>query len=246
MNQYCHDEFNIINFETIDSTSTYLKKHYLSLPNLTLVFAKEQTNGHGRMQRKWVSSNGDSLLFSLLFLDKKVFQNFASLSLLAATKIYRFISKYTSNVSIKWPNDIYVNDKKICGILMESVSIDGNISALVLGIGININNQEFPLDLTNKATSLYKEENMQFTLEKMQEEIIPYIREIVDDLYSDNKEYLQVVKSHNYLKGKYVEITLENKVEKALVIDINEDNTLLVKKGDQLLSLSVGEVLPIH
>jgi BirA family biotin operon repressor/biotin-[acetyl-CoA-carboxylase] ligase len=246
MNKVGIDSFKIFNFDTLDSTSTYLKKHYFELDDLTLVFAKEQTQGHGRMQRKWVSSNGDSLLFSILFKDKKVFENFDSLSLLSASKIYKFLSNYVDNVSIKWPNDVYINNKKVCGILMESVSLEDGIQALVLGIGININNEQFPDDLSHKATSLFLEKNTKFSLKEMQIKILPFLYEIVEDLYTDNKGYLDVIKTHNYLKGKIVESIIENSPTKVTVIDINNDNTLLVKKDEELMSLSVGEVLPIN
>jgi BirA family biotin operon repressor/biotin-[acetyl-CoA-carboxylase] ligase len=246
MNKLGIDSFKILNFDTLDSTSTYLKKHHFELDDLTLVFAKEQTQGHGRMQRKWVSSNGDSLLFSILFKDKKVFENFDSLSLLSASKIYKFLSNYVDNVSIKWPNDVYINNKKVCGILMESVSLDDGIQALVLGIGININNEQFPDDLTHKATSLFLEKSTKFSLEEMQIKILPFLYEIVEDLYTDNKGYIDVIKTHNYLKGKIVESIIENSPTKVTVIDINNDNTLLVKKDEEFMSLSVGEVLPIN
>ena len=136
-------DFNVINFETIDSTSTYLKRTYNEHKDLTIVFSSFQEEGHGRMKRVWDAPKGSSLLFSILFKDRQIIDNFASLSLLSAVTIFKFLSKYVLNVSIKWPNDVYVNDKKICGILLESISYDLKISALVLGIGININTKEF-------------------------------------------------------------------------------------------------------
>lgn len=236
-------DFNIINFETIDSTSTYLKRSYKQLDNLTIVFSDHQSNGHGRMEREWVSPKGDSLLFSILFKDKKIINNFASLSLMSACMVKSFLEQYVDNVSIKWPNDVYVNSKKICGILLEGVSINNQIDAVILGIGININIKDFNDELKNKATSLFKETNKVFDIDILKDSLINYISELINQIENDDKSYLEIVRKNNFLRDKEVLVLINGSEEKAKVIDVNDDNTLLVLKDNNLYSISIGEVI---
>lgn len=235
-------DFTILNFDSIDSTSTYLKRTYKEQKDLTMVFASYQTMGHGRMKRVWVSPKGESLLFSILFKNKNIIDNFSSLSLLGAVTVFRFLSKYVSNVSIKWPNDVYVNNKKICGILLESISYNEGIEALVIGIGININTKNYPSELINKATSLYLETNKTFDLKVLKDDLRPFLEEMVNLITNNDKEYLKIVRNNNYLKNKVVKAIINEKEEEVVVLDINDDNTLLVKKDIKTYSLSMGEV----
>lgn len=238
--------FKIINFDSIDSTSTYLKRSYLEHENLTLVYALSQTNGHGRYKREWVSPKGKSLLFSLLIKDKKIIKNFSSLSLMAAVSIFNFLKQFVDNVSIKWPNDVYVNDKKIAGILLESISYTDSIDALVLGIGININIKEFPLELMHKATSLALETNKQYDLSTLKGPLEAELRKMILNILSCDLSYLDVIRGNNYLKDKMVKAYINNRLEEVKVLDINDDNTLRVIKDDVIYNLNVGEVLPIN
>lgn len=236
-------DFNIINFESIDSTSTYLKKSYLQLDNLTLAFADYQSLGHGRMKREWVSPKGDSLLFSILFKEKDIIKNFPSLSLMSASIIHSFLSQYVEGVSIKWPNDVYVNGKKICGILLESVSMGEEIDVVVLGIGININIKDFPNELKDKATSLYLETNKIFNIDDLKNELLKHLSLLVAMMRENDKSYLNTIRKYNYLKNKLVKVYINGLEEEALALDINDDNTLLVDFNNEKISISIGEII---
>ncbi len=239
-------DFNVINFESIDSTSTYLKQSFNDLDDLTIAFASYQTRGHGRMKREWVSPKGDSLLFSILFKDKDIISNFKDLSLMSAVIIREFLLDYVDDVSIKWPNDVYVNGKKICGILLESVSMGEDIDAVVLGIGININIKGFNDELKHKATSLYLETNKTFDIDVLKQNLLIHLSNLVNRIKNHDKTYLDTVREHNYLAGKEVIATIENKECRVLVITVAYDNRLIVLKDGMYFSLSVGEVSPIN
>ena len=122
-----------IHFEEIDSTNTYLKKEYQNLDNLTFVTADYQSSGHGRYDRKWSANKGDNVLLSYLIKDKNIIEHFSYMSMFTAVVIIKYLEdKGLTNVSIKWPNDVYVNGKKIAGILLE-----GNIpNYVVIGVGL--------------------------------------------------------------------------------------------------------------
>ncbi|QTA37672.1 biotin--[acetyl-CoA-carboxylase] ligase [Thermosipho ferrireducens] len=140
----------ILIFNKIDSTNEYLKENYKKLPNGTVVVATTQTNGKGRYGKNWASPEG-GLWFSILLKPRKPQPGdfYTKISSLALINI---LKKYGINARIKWPNDIYVNKKKLCGILTEAV-YKGELEAVIIGIGLNVNN-EIPEHLKNTAISI--------------------------------------------------------------------------------------------
>ena len=109
----------IYQFEKIDSTNEYLKKNYLSLNNYTIIKADYQTAGKGQFDRKWASIPNKNLLFSILFKDLKI-EKIDYIFELILKSVKKSLEKYIENVRIKLPNDLYIGEKKISGILMES------------------------------------------------------------------------------------------------------------------------------
>ena len=159
--------------------------------------------------------------------------------------IYKFLSKYVHNVSIKWPNDVYINDKKVAGILLEGVSTS-SLDALIIGIGININTIDFDEEIKDKATSLRKETNIIYNIDSLRDELVVYLKEMVNDIENGNKDYLDIIKNNNYLKDKEVFATLNNKIEKVKVIDIPDDNSLKVMFDNKIYYLREGEVVKVN
>ena len=166
-----------IHFNEIDSTNTYLKENYRIYKNLSFVDASYQSKGKGRLGRKWEASKDEALMFSVLIKDKKLLQKAPILSLVAGSAVFKFLQQIgLENVSIKWPNDIYVNGKKICGILLESVSHE-KIDAVIIGIGLNVNQETFPEGFYRTPTSIRLETGSTMDL-----------RDIKKDLYKTIKE----------------------------------------------------------
>lgn len=230
-----------IHFKNIDSTSTYLKRNYSTLDNLTFVSADYQESGHGRMNRKWVSNKNENLMFSFLVKDPELIEKYSSLSLASAVAVYKTLIKLNlKNVSIKWPNDVYVGDKKICGILLESIS-EEDIKCVVVGIGINLNSN-FDGELKNIATSYYQETHKHISLKKVQRIIYKNINKVLKELKANNIDYLKLANEYNYLKNKtvYAEY-LGNKVL-VRVLKINQDNTLKVLLDGQEKDIFTGEI----
>ncbi|MBO7677097.1 MAG: biotin--[acetyl-CoA-carboxylase] ligase [Erysipelotrichaceae bacterium] len=98
-------------FESIDSTNTYLKKHYEELEDFCFVRTDLQTAGRGRNGRSWSAAKGENLLFSLLIKDEKLIDKFRSLSVISAYLVLKTLQDYgLKNLGIKWPNDVYVKD----------------------------------------------------------------------------------------------------------------------------------------
>ena len=187
----------------------------------------------------------ESLFFSISIKNKKIIEQFDSLSLMSGCYIYKFLSKYVSNVSIKWPNDVYINDKKVAGILLEGVSTS-SLDALIIGIGININTIDFDEEIKDKATSLRKETNIIYNIDSLRDELVVYLKEMVNDIENGSKDYLDIIKNNNYLKDKEVFATLNNKIEKVKVIDIADDNSLKVMHDNKIYYLREGEVVKVN
>lgn len=231
--------FNHLFFEEIESTSSYLIKEHNNLENFTFVSSNYQSKGKGREDRQWISAKGANLLFSLLLKDKNLIKEYSSISLFFAAIVAEFLqSKGISGVQIKWPNDVYLNGKKIAGILLE-----GNIEEyLVIGVGININQKDFPNSLHHPATSIYLETGNSLDISKIKEELFSYIKEELKLENIQEKHYLNVVRTLDYLKGKHVKVTLNNSKSEVEVIGIDDDNSLMVKHNGLKINIISGEV----
>lgn len=230
--------YNIINFDELPSTNTYAKENISSLKDHDVIVCDLQTGGRGRMNRSFFATR-DSLTFSIVFKDQFILDNFSSLSLISAVAVFKTIQPFISKVDLKWPNDLLVNNKKICGILLEGISTN-RLDSLILGIGININNEFFPEELN--ATSLYLESQRHFDKHQILNSICDEINKMLNDLKNDDRSYLKIFKENNYLLNKEVYATIGDEKKKVKVIDIQDDNSILVKADDQVLSLNTGEI----
>ena len=143
---------DIIWLETVDSTNEEAKRHISDIDNLSVLSALEQTAGRGQRGNTWTSAPGENLMFSIVLkpqlraLDQFVLNEITSLS------VVEFLSRHGISARIKWPNDIYVGSKKICGILIENSLRGSEISSSIIGIGLNINQRNFNVNLLNPTS----------------------------------------------------------------------------------------------
>ena len=227
-----------IHFDIIDSTNTYLKENYKDLDNFTFVDASFQTNGKGRNNRTWKSEKGENLLFSLLIKDEILISEFKSLSIVSALSVIKAIN--IDNLSIKWPNDVYYKDKKLAGILLEGISTN-KIECLIIGIGININQEEFVGDYKKEPTSLYRILNKKVDIEKLKIKIYENIEHNFN-LIKENYDFYDEIFKLDYLKNKDVFANINNSTKAIKVLGINKDYSLKVKTKDEILNLETGEI----
>ncbi|MBB4035531.1 BirA family biotin operon repressor/biotin-[acetyl-CoA-carboxylase] ligase [Dysgonomonas hofstadii] len=163
----------VIHIQETDSTNNYLKQ-LLSEKRLaegTIVFSCYQTAGKGQQGNTWESDRGENLLFSIVLYPQiiKASEQFI-ISQAISLGVADFLNVYTDDISIKWPNDIYWRDKKICGILIENALQENLIKESVCGIGININQKEFRSNAPNPV-SLTQITGRSYSLESMQNEV---------------------------------------------------------------------------
>lgn len=146
-------------FDVLDSTNT--KANHLAEEGAehgTLVVADRQESGRGRRGRSWTSPGNTGIFMTLLLKPEIEPQNASMLTLVTAMAVAKAIQRITGLAAeIKWPNDIVVNGKKVCGILTEMSAQIDYVNHIVIGIGINVHNEEFPQELSDRATSIYLE-----------------------------------------------------------------------------------------
>lgn len=229
-------KYKVINFDIITSTNQYIKEQYKNLEPFTIINANKQTNGRGRVDRKWESIEGKNLTFSIYLKPKILPEKLPLLSLVIGASIYNVLSKYI-NCLIKWPNDIIVNDKKIAGILVESI-YSNKLEALVAGIGININQVQFSNDLKNKATSLFIETNTEYNKNIILDEFIKEFDLLYNDFIIGNNQFVNICKEHNYLLNK--EINYNGSIAK--IVDISEEGKLIIDVNGKQEQLFFGEI----
>lgn len=144
---------DIIWLERVDSTNDEARRHISEIDNLSVVSALEQTKGRGQRGNRWSSQPGENLTFSLVVKDFRIKANEQSaISQATALSLVDLLSRHEIKARIKWPNDIYAGDEKICGILIENSLKGSQIDWSIIGIGLNVNQTAFPEDLPNPTS----------------------------------------------------------------------------------------------
>ena len=231
---------NKIHFEEIDSTNTWLKENYRNLEDMTSVSAQLQTAGRGRRGRSWESEKGN-LYLSLLLKDEKYLKHVDAVSTVSAYLILKVLEGYgIKNLSIKWPNDIYAKDGKICGILLESVSTD-RLECLIIGIGLNVNQKEFLGDYRQKPVSMRMLTGKDTDLSHLEDDICRALAEGLDQLCWGRDFHLRISR-YDYLKDKDVYALINDKKEAVHVLGISPDYTLEVICKDLRRNLRSSEI----
>ncbi len=245
LEQYLDQKLNITIFQELDSTNNYLKNlGSQGEKENQLVVAESQTGGRGRMGRSFYSPNSTGVYFSLLLHPQLSAEKALFLTVMAAVSVAETIMKFNSNnVSIKWVNDIYIDGKKVCGILTEgAINSNKMLDYAVVGIGINVEAPEndFPDDIKDIATAIFpgKAEN------NIKEKIVAEVVNRFFIMYNGiDKDYIKRYKDYSYLIGKDINIILGENTRPAYVLDITDNCHLLVKndKGE-IEEISSGDV----
>ncbi len=226
----------------INSTNTYLKENHDCFEHFTVCYTNHQTKGKGRISHNWYDEKGKNLLMSILLKDIKLNNYLKDLTLVVAVAVFKVLDKYISNITIKWPNDIYVNGLKICGILTEGVTLNNQIEAIIVGIGLNVNGTIYPDDIKNNTTSLKLLTNKTYNRKRLLKKIVKSFKKELEILKQNDKSYLQVIRDHFYLLNKTINYEKEGNIYTGVVLGIDDDGKLIVKVNDKIEYLFTGEV----
>ncbi len=245
---------NIIFKDKIDSTNTYGKENIDILEDKSVVYAGFQTSGRGRMERKWVSFKSENLYASIIFKPSGDFSKLplANITQLLSVVIVDTLKFYGIKSYIKWPNDIIVSKdeddifgEKICGILAEIASVSGKMKGIVIGFGLNINATKDELsEIDRPATSMFNETGSLFEVKEV-------LQNITEAFFARYDEFME--KGFNLIKdeymskikfmGKEITINMPHKSLKGIAEDITDDGAVLLKQGDTLAEITIGEII---
>ena len=213
----------------------------------TIIISDCQTMGRGRYSRNFFSPSGGGLYMSIVLRPEAMhFKNPTSVTAFAAVSVCEAIESISTKVPrIKWVNDIFIDGKKVCGILTEAVTDfeSGGLDWVVLGIGINVHTrtEDFPCDLQSIATSIYPDEKMSGVRNRLSAEIINRI--LGFETLPSETEIFEKYKKRLMVLGKKITV-IQNQVEyKATAIDVDSVGHLVVKnESGERITLSSGEI----
>ena len=228
-----------------DSTNLWIKRLAKEgASEGTLALAEFQSAGRGRLGRSWEVPEGTSVMMSILLRPKFEPQYAPTLTLVMGMAVAKAVKNLGFDVSIKWPNDVVVSHKKICGILTEMGVRDGKIDYAVIGVGINVNIKEFPEEMADKATSLYLESGKEFDRSQIPGLVMEAFEEYYEkfaatcDLSGLKEEYESILANYN----QPVRVLAKEPYE-GVARGITDGGELLVEKTDgMIVAVSAGEV----
>lgn len=238
---------NTVYLERVESTNLFAKSNLHDLADCTVVHAKEQTAGRGRMQRKWVDLGEGNLFMSFVLKPSNSFNEvYSNLTQYLSVVLCDLLDEFGVSAEIKWPNDVQVNGKKIAGILSETVMQGSEFKGLVLGIGVNLNAEKSAVEaIPDKAvTSLNLETGSYINLDDFR-------CRMTDRFFAGYKEFLNT--GFPMIKEKYVrracflnrEITVKvfNDDKKGVAKSITEKGELILANNNKEFVLTIGDIL---
>jgi BirA family transcriptional regulator, biotin operon repressor / biotin---[acetyl-CoA-carboxylase] ligase len=238
--------FTIVRFDSIDSTNTEAHKQArLGAGEGLCVIAREQNVGRGRQGRSWISPKDAGLYLSVVLRPKIEIQYLPLITLAAAVAVHEIVANIGLMPDIKWPNDVLINEKKICGILAEMTETDLGL-AVVLGIGINITSENFSPEIADSPTSISAELKRPVTVSEVEKSLLPSI----DHWYSR----LQQPEGHSaivdawaarstYFRGKKVRGALNGGPITGITDGLEPDGALHIKQANgSTITIHAGDV----
>ncbi len=235
----------LIILKSTDSTNNEIKKiAALGEESGTVVTAETQTSGRGRFGRQWSSDKG-GLYFSILLRTDLPPSNIAAITLAAGYAVCLAVREYTGlDARIKWPNDIIVENRKICGILTEIAAQSDSIDYIIIGIGININNTEFPDEIKHKASSIHLETNKNIDKSDFFRTVLIYLDKVISSfLISISIDDMSSFKRICATIGREVSVKRGDTVLTGIAKDITPLGELVIEtENTREIKISSGEV----
>ena len=218
-------------FERLPSTQEYAREKRGEGRDLTVV-ARSQTGGQGTKGRSFSSELGGVYLSKLTFYESFPAKDAFKIMANAAVAVCETLRFYGLNPVIKWANDVFVNDKKICGILIENVFSGSRLASSLVGIGLNVNNS-LPSELSSIATTMQKEAGREFSVDEVTARLIEEL--------GKEREIFEYISSVGYM-GREAALILGEERVRATLLSVDERGGLLVKIDGEERRLTAAEV----
>ncbi len=238
--------FTILRFDTLDSTNTgAAKQAKLGADEGLCVIARQQTDGRGRLGRIWVSEKDSGLYLSIVLRPKIELRFLPLITLMTGVAVHDALKEFGIKPDIKWVNDVLVGNKKISGILAETVETTSGI-AVVVGIGVNLTSRNFPDGIAETATSIEAETGKRISADNLAEVLTRYLSYFYSILSDDSgaDEIIQQWRQRStYFSGKRVRVTLDGKFIEGNTDGLEENGALRVKtEGGSVKIIQAGDV----
>lgn len=212
-------------FDTLPSTNDYCETREFG--ENTAIIAREQTGGKGTKGRSFSSPRGGVYLSLVRYYPCKA-ENSFSLMIASCMAVVKTLELYGVSAGVKWPNDVFLNGKKICGILIKNSFEGENVKKSITGIGVNVNN-DIPKDLADIAI------NLKSVVGEV--DIDEFYKRLIENLYADYS--VDEYRSRNIVLGKEITVIKNGESRKVVAEDIAADGSLVLKGGERLF---YGEV----
>ena len=238
----------IIHFENIDSTNSEAKELALSgAEDGTVIIAEEQTMGKGRLGRNFISPKGKGIWMSIILKPDINPLNVSMVTQIGAAAVNKAFKEMKIDTFIKWPNDILLNKKKLCGILTEMSAELTKVNFIIMGIGINVNvdGEDFTEEVKETATSIKIETGKRADRKEIVRRILNNFEELYEDFIEreDIEKTIAICKKNSILMGRDIRVIKRGNSINAKVLDIDNKGELVVQYEDgEVENLISGEI----
>lgn len=226
----------MITLKEVGSTNEYVKERINELDDFEVVYTSNQTKGKGRTGHTWDSESNKNVAMSLVIKSDKIINKFNLVSIATGVILAEYFENLgIENVKIKWPNDVYVNDKKIVGILLE-----GSLpNYMVIGIGINVNQTKFE---GFSATSIKNEIGMKIDPTLVAVDVSEALKDTLKNINSIENDIIERYTYFDYLLNKTISFVYNGEQLEGISKGIDFDGSLKVMCNNSLINVNANEV----
>lgn len=238
--------FTILRFDSIGSTNTEAANHARHGADEGLcVIARQQTAGRGRFSRTWSSGEDSGLYFSIVLRPTIDFRYLSLVTLMAGVAVHDSLEEFGVDSDIKWVNDLLVNDRKIGGILAETVDAPAGL-AVVVGIGVNLTSESLPDEIALTATSIKAETGQLVSADSLAEVLTRYLAYFYD-IFRQAGGSAEIIKlwrdRSSYFSGKHVRVAVADDAVEGVTDGLEENGALRIKTADGSITVvQAGDV----
>lgn len=230
-----NERVDVYVYDTVTSTND-VARELCSDDGCILVVADGQTNGKGRQGKSFFSPHDSGLYFSLAIDTDSPAFDFTGVTCAVAVAVSRAILKVAeTETKIKWVNDLYLGDRKVCGILAQAVNENGRIRKLIIGVGINISTIDFPDEIKDMAGSLGKNVDRNVLTAES-------VNNILELIFAKSEEYIDEYRSKSNVIGREITYIQNGISHTATAVDIDQKGGLVVRNAKETITLTSGEI----
>lgn len=241
------EKMKVIRLKEAESTNSYAKDNIDNYEDKTVIIAEKQTAGRGRLNRSWVDLGPNNLFLSFILKPSDTFNEFyPNLTQYLSVVLCKVLEKYNLNAQIKWPNDVLIDNKKIAGILSETVMQGKILKGIILGIGVNLNANKEDIDsIPDKiATSLNLETGKTINLDE-------FLKKLTGEFFNGYETFLKTgfigIKkdylNRNCFLNKELHVKIFDKEKSGLAKSVNDRGELVLIKDNKESVLTIGDIL---